>query len=89
MGKCFDCGAETPLALRRPGLWSRLPSSKRGYLQYCINHSAEAYARRDAAIGAIQHAAAPGPDDPQPQPRQGRAVGGGSYGDAQPDLFGG
>ena len=49
MAKCFSCGAETPLALRLPGLWSELPPDKRGRLPYCKAHEADAFARRDAA----------------------------------------
>lgn len=51
MGKCFSCGIETPLAIRLPGLYSKLPSDKRGRLPYCRDHEADAVARRDRAIG--------------------------------------
>jgi len=51
---CFHCGAETPHALRHPGLYSQLQPNKRGRLPFCLAHEREAYARRDAAIGTIR-----------------------------------
>jgi len=49
--RCFSCGKETPLAIRRVGLWSKLSADHRKRLHYCADHEAEAIARRDAAAG--------------------------------------
>lgn len=49
--RCFACGTETPLAVRRVGLWSKLSADHRKRLSYCPAHEAEAIARRDAAAG--------------------------------------
>jgi hypothetical protein len=51
MAKCFHCGAETPHAIRLPGIYSRLPAEKRGRMGFCLEHETDAFARRDAAIG--------------------------------------
>lgn len=58
MPKCFRCGIDTPLALRRPGPISGIPERQRGYLPYCLDHESEAFARRDAAINVTRN------DDP-------------------------
>jgi hypothetical protein len=61
VAKCFFCGADTPLQLRRPGLYSSLAPDKRGRFGYCPAHVAEAEAKLAAAIGAIApHARDPG-----------------------------
>lgn len=49
--RCFACGAETPLAVRRVGHWSKLSAEHRKRLHYCPDHEAAAIARRDAAQG--------------------------------------
>jgi hypothetical protein len=77
VAKCFHCGAETPEALRHPGLYSQLPANKRGRLPYCPAHMADAFARRDAAIGAtLTRGDSAASGQGQPTQRQKRSSGG-------------
>lgn len=73
MAKCFRCGAETPEALRHPGLYSQLQPDKRGRLPFCLAHQSDAYARRDAAIGTSRGGSAQG-NTRAPEPQAGGGV---------------
>jgi hypothetical protein len=64
VAKCYFCGIDTPLQIRRPGLYSQLAPDKRGRFGYCPDHVAEAEAKLAAAIGAIT----PRAGDPGLQP---------------------
>lgn len=57
--RCFQCQRPTGLGLRHAGLRRDLPPDKRGYLPFCPDHEADAFARRDKATGK-----APAPQQP-------------------------
>ena len=83
--RCFACGIETPLAVRRVGHWSKLSADHRKRLHYCKEHEAEAIARRDAAQGVVMHSHT----DVAAPVASAVSVGSGIAGDNQGDLFGG
>jgi len=65
------------MALRLPGLYSQIPTEKRGRLPYCAAHEADAFARRAAKYpeaGNRNDHPPPGNAVRQPKPAAGRGI---------------